>query len=104
MICSVGLVSGEEQSESAICIHISTLIYTLFPYRPSQSTEQSSLCHAAGPYWLSVSYISLCMRQPQSPSLSLAFKPAVITSLFSTSATLFLFVDRFISALFFFFF
>ena len=39
LIYNVVLVSGVHYSESVIHIHISTLFYILFPYRPLQSTE-----------------------------------------------------------------
>ena len=44
------LVSDVQQSESDIHIHISTLFQILFPYRPLQSIEKSSLHYTVGPY------------------------------------------------------
>ena len=71
LIYNVVLVSGVQQSESAIHIHISTLFQILFPYRSLQSIEQSSLCYAVGPYQLSILYIVARIYQSQSPNLSL---------------------------------
>ena len=51
-----------------------TLVFfkILFPYRPVQSTEYSSLHYTAGPYqYLSILYIVVCICQFQSPNLSL---------------------------------
>ena len=48
------LVSGVQQSDSVIYIHISILYQILFPFRLSQSIEQSSLCYTVGPCWLSI--------------------------------------------------
>ena len=39
LLYSVVLVSAVQQSESAICIHISPLFYISFPFRSPQSTE-----------------------------------------------------------------
>ena len=39
LTCKVVIVSGVHQSEPALHIHISNLFYTVFPYRPLQSTE-----------------------------------------------------------------
>ena len=57
LIYSVVLVSGVQQTESVIHIHISTLFQILFPYRSLQSTEQSFLCHIVSSYQLSILYI-----------------------------------------------
>ena len=46
LINNVVLVSGAQQSESVIHIHVPTLFQILFPYR----SLQSSLCCTAGPY------------------------------------------------------
>ena len=37
--------------------HISTLFQIIFPYRPLQSTEQSSLCYTGSPYELFILYV-----------------------------------------------
>ena len=49
MINNVVLVSGVQQSDSVIHIHISILFQILFPFRLLQNIEQSSLCYAVGP-------------------------------------------------------
>ena len=71
LIYNVVLVSGVQQSESVIHIHISTFLKILFPYRSLWSIEKSSLCYTVGPYELSVFYIVVFMCQSQSPNLSL---------------------------------
>ena len=43
-------VSGVQPSKSVIHIHISALFKILFPYRPLQSSEQSSLCYSLDSY------------------------------------------------------
>ena len=52
LIYNVVLVSGIQQSESVIHIHVSTLFQILFPYKPLQRIVQSSLCYRVGPYYL----------------------------------------------------
>ena len=54
MIYNVVLVSGVQQSDSVIHIHVSILFQILFPFRLLQSVEQSSLCYTVGPCWLSI--------------------------------------------------
>ena len=50
----VMLVSGIQQSDSIILIHVAILSKILFLCRLLQSIEQSSLCYILGPCWLSV--------------------------------------------------
>ena len=66
---SVVLVSGVQQSESVIYIHIPAFFQILFPQRSLQSIEQSSLCFTVGPYQLSVLYIVVCIyaSKPHEP-------------------------------------
>ena len=61
MINSVVLVSGVQQSDSVIHIHVSILFQILFTFRLLQSIEQSSLCCTVSPCWLSILYIVVCM-------------------------------------------
>ena len=61
VIYSIVLVLGVQQSKSVIYVHISTLFQIFFPYKPIQSTEQSSLCCTVVSYQLSVLYIGVCM-------------------------------------------
>ena len=72
LIYSVVLVSGVQQSEQVIHIHISILFQILFPYRSLQSIEQTSLCYTVvSPYQFSILYIVVCICQSQSSNLSL---------------------------------
>ena len=53
------IVSGVQQSDSVIRIHLSFLFQTLFPFRLLQSIEQSSPCYTVGPY-LFIGYARSC--------------------------------------------
>ena len=53
----VVLVSSVQQSESAICIHISPVSWTAFAFRPPHCIKQSSLCYTIGSCQLSILYI-----------------------------------------------
>ena len=46
-INNVVIVSGEQQRDSAMCTHISTLPQTPLPSRLPHNIEQSSMCHTA---------------------------------------------------------
>ena len=46
------LVSGLQQSDSVIQIHMSILFQILFPVRLLQNIKQSSLCYTLSPCWL----------------------------------------------------
>ena len=46
------LVSAVQQSESAVCIHISPLFWISFPFRSPQSIEQSSLSYTVSSHQL----------------------------------------------------
>ena len=54
MINSVILVSGIQQSDSVLYIHIFILFQIIFPVRLLQDIEQSSLCYTVGCSWLSI--------------------------------------------------
>ena len=56
-------VSAEQQSESAICIHISPLFWISFPFRSPQSTEQSSLDYTVRSHQLSIFYTKVLVTQ-----------------------------------------
>ena len=60
MTNSVVLVSGVQQSDSVIHIHISILFQILFLFRLLHNTEQSFLCYTVGPCWLSILNIAVC--------------------------------------------
>ena len=67
LINSVVLVSGVQQSDSVIHIHVSILFQIIFPIRLLQNIEPSSLCYTVGPCWLSIlfyflNFISLYSR------------------------------------------
>ena len=72
LLYNVVLISTVQQSESAICIHISSLFWISFPFRSPQRTEQSSLCYTVGFHQLSILYIVsiVYICQSQSPNLS----------------------------------
>ena len=55
------LVSGVQQSDSVIHLHVSILFQILFPLRLLKDIEQSSLCYTVGPCWLSILNIAVCM-------------------------------------------
>ena len=59
MINNVVLVSGVQQSDSVIHIHVSIPFPILFPFRLLQNTERSSLCCTIGACWLSVLSIAV---------------------------------------------
>ena len=56
---NVVIVSGGQQRDSAIHIHVSILLQTPLPSRLPQNTEQSSLCCTVGPCWLSILNIAV---------------------------------------------
>ena len=50
LISSVVLVSGVQQSDSIVHIHLSILFQILFPFILLKNIEHSSLCYTVGPY------------------------------------------------------
>ena len=62
LINNVVLVSGVQQSNSVIHIHMPILFQILFLFMLLQNIEQSSLCYTVGPCWLSVLLTVVCMR------------------------------------------
>ena len=105
LIYNVVLVSGVQQSESVIYIHISTLFQILFPYRPLQSTEQSSLCSTVSAYQLSVLYIVVYMCQSNLPIQPTTTNPPPLSPLVHTFSSLhlclyFCLANRFIGTIF----
>ena len=77
MINNVVIVSGVQQSDTAIHIHVSILFQILFPFRLFHNIEQSSLCYTVGPCWLFMSFLlwspSLSLLWSLSLSLSFVF-------------------------------
>ena len=65
MIYNVVLVSGVEQSDLVIHIHIVILFQIILPFRLLQNIEESSLCYTVGPCWLSILNIIVCLCQSQ---------------------------------------
>ena len=47
------LVSGVQQSDSVLHIHVSILFQIPSPVRLLQNIEQNSFCYTVGPCWLS---------------------------------------------------
>ena len=88
------LISAVQQRESVLHTHTSTVFQILFPHRPLQSIEYSSLCCTVGSYKLSILYTVVCMGQSQCPPY-----PQVTVILSSTFVTYFCFVDHFICIL-----
>ena len=70
MINNVVIVSGVQQSDSVVHIHVSVLFKILFPFRLS---HKSSLCYTVGPCWLSILNIAVygmsIERRPWDPEL-----------------------------------
>ena len=61
LIYNVVLVSGVQQSNSVIHMHIYILFPILFHYRLLQDIEYSSLYHTVGPCCLFILYIVVCI-------------------------------------------
>ena len=60
LIDNVVLVSGVQQSDSVIHIHVSILFQIIFPLRLLQNIEQSSLCSTGGPCCVSTLNTAVC--------------------------------------------
>ena len=58
------LVSGVQQSDSVIHLHVPILFQILFPFRLLQNIEQSSLCYTVGPCLLSILLFNLVFKAP----------------------------------------
>ena len=84
-------VSGEQQKNSAVHIHVSILPQTPLPSRLPHNTEQRSLCCTVGPCWLSILNIAVRTVHPKLPNyfFPASFPLATISS-FSKSVSLFL--------------
>ena len=70
------MVSGEQQSNSAILIDISNLPQTPLPSRLPPNIEQSSMCYTVGPSWLSILNIEMYTCPSQLPISPLQFFPS----------------------------
>ena len=53
-INNVVIVSGGQQRDAAMHVHVSTLPQSPLPSRLPHNIKQSSLCYAVGPCWLSI--------------------------------------------------
>ena len=60
LIDSVVIVSGEQQRDSVVRIHVSILPQTLLSSRLAHNTEQSSLCYTIRICWLSILNRAVC--------------------------------------------
>ena len=85
---NVVVVSGIQQSDSVIHIHVSILFQIIFPFRLLHNTEQSSLCYTVGPCWLFILNIAVCACQSQTyPEKNMVRKdtctPVFIAALFT---------------------
>ena len=91
MINNVVIVSGVQQSDSVIPIHVSILFQILLPFRLLQDIEQSSLCYTVGPCWLPILYTAGVHVNPQLPNYPFPPPfPSVTVSSCSKSVSLFL--------------
>ena len=77
LINNVGIVSSEQQRDSAIHIYISILPQTPLPSRLPHNIKKSSICYIVGLYWLSILNISVCTCLSQILLLSLLFILAI---------------------------
>ena len=66
-VADIVIISGEWWRDSAIHIHVSILSQTSLLSRLPHNTEQSSMCHAIGPCWLSILNIAVCTWSSQTP-------------------------------------
>ena len=57
---NIVIVSGGQQRDSAIRVHVSILPQTSLPSRLPQNIEQNSLCYTVRPCWLSILHIAEC--------------------------------------------
>ena len=60
-INNVVIVLGEQQRDSPIHVHVSIITQTPLCSRLPHNTEQSSSCYTAGPHWLSILNIEVCI-------------------------------------------
>ena len=59
-INNVDVVSGEQQSDSTIHIHVSILPQDPLPSGLPYNIEQSSMCYTTGPCWISILNVPVC--------------------------------------------
>ena len=100
-----GFFTTEPPGNICTYMYIYPLFFkTLFPYRPLQSIEYSSLCYTVDPYSLSVLYIVVCMPTPTFQCMLLFPLPTQLPTgnhvCFPHLWLFFCFVDKFICTLF----
>ena len=88
MINNIILVSGYSKviviyAYIYVCVYVCLFLFQILsPFMLLQSIEQSFLCYAVCPCWLSVWNIVVCTHQFQTPSLSLpSNSPPLVCSL-----------------------
>ena len=59
-LSNVVIVSGGEQRDAAIHVHVSILPQTPLPFKLQHNSEQSSLCCSVGACWLSTLNVAVC--------------------------------------------
>jgi len=64
---SVVIVSGEQQRDSGMHIHVPILLQTPLPSRLPHDVDQGPLCYIVGPCWLSILTITVYTCQSQTP-------------------------------------
>ena len=64
---SVVIVSGEQQRDSGMHIHVPILLQTPLPSRLPHDVDQGPLCYIAGSCWLSILTITVYTCQSQTP-------------------------------------
>ena len=103
LLYNVALLSAVQQSESAVCIHVSPPSWTPHSHPlsgSSRSPKLSTLCCMAGSHWLSSLHRAVHIHQFQSPSSS---HPSSCPSIHLCSPHLGLYshpADRFICTIF----
>ena len=65
-INNVAIVSCQQQTDSAIHMHVSILPQTPFPSRLPHNIEESSPCYTVSP-WLAILNIAMCTCPSQTP-------------------------------------
>ena len=91
MIKNVVIVSGVQQSDSIIHIHVSILFQNLSTFRLIHNINQSSLCYTGDACWLSILNIAVCTRQFQKSDFKKSIFwlfPLKVSNLSDTSAAM----------------
>ena len=83
------IVSGGQQRDSAVCIHVFILPQTPLLFGLPHNTEQSSMCYIVGFCWLSI--LNPAVWTCPSQTLYLPIPPGKPVSSFSKLVSLFVF-------------